>query len=155
MAELVAPAGQVAKQWGTPWWRCRRCISAIRRSAPSRHRAPGRRPGLRGRGPRRPAPARLFRVVEREEGVQPLADESYYVGFETAGQHIGLLPGGGPQGTTSPVPYWHVSDIEAKLAEVTAAGATVKEPARNVSGTRWVATFTDPDGNVLGLLEDR
>ena len=30
---------------------------------------------------------------------------------------------------TSPVAYWHVADIEAKLAEVTAAGATVKEPA--------------------------
>ena len=27
---------------------------------------------------------------------------------------------------TSPVAYWHVPDIEAKLAEVTAAGATVK-----------------------------
>jgi hypothetical protein len=34
---------------------------------------------------------------------------------------IGLVPGGGPQGMTSPVAYWHVLDIEAKLAEVTAA----------------------------------
>ena len=56
---------------------------------------------------------------------------------------------------TSPVAYWHVPDIEAKLAEVTAAGATVKEPARDVGGGRLVATFTDPDGNVLGLLQDR
>ena len=63
-------------------------------------------------------------------GVSPEADASYYVGFEAAGQHIGLVPGGGPQGMTSPVTYWQVSDIEAKLAEVTAAGATVKEPAR-------------------------
>jgi predicted enzyme related to lactoylglutathione lyase len=87
-------------------------------------------------------------------GVPPQADASYYVGFEAAGQHIGLLPGGGPQGMTSPVPYWHVPDIEAKLAEVTAAGATVKEPARDVGGGRLVATVTDPDGNVLGLLQD-
>jgi predicted enzyme related to lactoylglutathione lyase len=87
-------------------------------------------------------------------GVPPLADSSYYVGFEAAGQHIGLLPGGGPQGMTSPVPYWEVPDIEAKLAEVTAAGATVKEPARDVGGGRLVATVTDPDGNVLGLLQD-
>jgi predicted enzyme related to lactoylglutathione lyase len=78
----------------------------------------------------------------------------YYVGFEAEGQHIGLVPGGGPQGMTSPVAYWHVPDIEAKLAEVTAAGATVKEPARDVGGGRLVATFTDPDGNVLGLLQD-
>src|SRR5258708_2024491 len=54
-------------------------------------------------------------------GVPPQADGSYYVGFEAAGQHIGLVPGGGPQGMTSPVAYWHVPDIEAKLAEVTAA----------------------------------
>ena len=88
-------------------------------------------------------------------GVPPMADESYYVGFEVAGQHIGLLPGGGAQGMTAPVAYWHVADIEAKLAEVTAAGATVKEAARDVGGGRLVATVTDPDGNVLGLLQDR
>ncbi len=46
-------------------------------------------------------------------------------------------------------------DIEAKLAEVTAVGATVKEPAHDVGGGRPVATVTDPDGNVLGLLQDR
>ena len=88
-------------------------------------------------------------------GVPPQADSSYYVGFEAAGQHIGLVPGGGPQGMTSPVAYWHVADIEAKLAEVTAAGGTVKDPARDVGGGRLVATVTDPDGNVLGLLQDR
>jgi predicted enzyme related to lactoylglutathione lyase len=87
-------------------------------------------------------------------GVPPQADSAYYVGFEAAGQHIGLLPGGGPQGMTSPVAYWHVPDIEAKLAEVTAAGATVKEPARDVGGSRLMTTVTDPDGNVLGLLQD-
>ena len=87
-------------------------------------------------------------------GVEPTTDGGYYVGFEAAGQHIGLVPGGGPQGMTSPVAYWHVADIEAKLAEVTAAGATVKEPVRDVGGGRLVATVTDPDGNVLGLLQD-
>jgi predicted enzyme related to lactoylglutathione lyase len=88
-------------------------------------------------------------------GVAPQADSDYYVGFEVAGQHIGLVPGGGPQGMTSPVAYWRVPDIEAKLGEVTAAGATVKEPAHDVGGGRLVATVTDPDGNVLGLVQDR
>jgi predicted enzyme related to lactoylglutathione lyase len=88
-------------------------------------------------------------------GVPPIADESYYVGYEAAGQHIGLVPGGGPQGMTSPVAYWHVSDIEAKLAELTAAGAAVKEPPHNVGNGRLVAAVTDPDGNVLGLLQDK
>jgi predicted enzyme related to lactoylglutathione lyase len=88
-------------------------------------------------------------------GVQPQHDADYYVGFEAEGQHIGLVPGGGPQQMTSPVAYWHVADIEAKLAEVTAAGAALKDPVRDVGGGRLVATVTDPDGNVLGILQDR
>ena len=88
-------------------------------------------------------------------GVAPVADSDYYVGFEAEGQQIGLVPGGGPQGETSPVAYWQVSDIEAKLAEVTAAGATVKDPAHDVGGGRLVASFTDLDGNVLGLVQDQ
>jgi predicted enzyme related to lactoylglutathione lyase len=88
-------------------------------------------------------------------GIPPQADAEYYVGYDVEGQHIGLVPGGGPEGMTSPVAYWHVADIEAKLAEVTAAGATVKNAPREVGGGRLVATFTDPDGNVLGLVQDR
>jgi predicted enzyme related to lactoylglutathione lyase len=88
-------------------------------------------------------------------GLEPQTDESYYVGYETDGQHIGLVPGGGPQGMTSPVTYWEVTDIAAKLAELTAAGAIVNEPAHEVGGGRQVATVTDPDGNVLGILQDR
>ena len=87
-------------------------------------------------------------------GTAPQADSEYYVGFQAEGQQIGLVPGGGPQGMTSPVAYWHVADIEAKLAEVTAAGGTVKDAPRDVGGGRLVATFSDPDGNVLGLLQD-
>ncbi len=87
-------------------------------------------------------------------GVAPQTEGPYYVGFDAADQQIGLVPGGGPQGMTSPVAYWQVPDIEAKLAEVTAVGATVKEPAHDVGGGRLVATVTDPDGNVLGLLQD-
>ena len=88
-------------------------------------------------------------------GVPPQTDSSYYVGFEAEGQQIGLVPGGAQQGMTSPVAYWHVPDIEAKLAEVTAAGAAVREAPHDVGGGRLVATVTDPDGNVLGLLQDR
>jgi predicted enzyme related to lactoylglutathione lyase len=88
-------------------------------------------------------------------GVSPQTDSPYYVGFDVEGQHIGLVPGGGSQGMTSPVAYWHVPDIEASIAAVTAAGATVKEPAHDVGGGRLVATVTDADQNVLGLLQDR
>lgn len=85
-------------------------------------------------------------------GVAPTADSQYYVGYDAEGQHIGLVPGG--NGHTTPVTYWHVDDINAKLADVTAAGATIKEAPRSVGGGRQVATFTDTDGNVLGLVQD-
>ena len=41
-------------------------------------------------------------------GVEPYADESYYVGFRDAGQDVGLDPNGHARGMTGPVPYWHV-----------------------------------------------
>jgi predicted enzyme related to lactoylglutathione lyase len=88
-------------------------------------------------------------------GIEPQTDSPYYVGFDVAGQHIGLLPAGGPQGLASPVAYWHVDDIEAKLAEVTAAGATVKDAPKEVGGGRVVASVIDLDGNVLGLIQDK
>ncbi|MFG1793321.1 VOC family protein [Nocardia sp. NPDC049149] len=88
-------------------------------------------------------------------GVPPQIESPYYVGFDLEHLHIGLVPDGGPQGMTAPVAYWQVVDIEARLDELTAAGATVREPIRSVGEGRRVATVTDPDGNVLGLLEDR
>ena len=84
-------------------------------------------------------------------GMEPMADSPYYVGFEAEGQQIGLVPN---SDETAPVSYWHVDDIEAKLAEVTAAGGTLKQAPKDVAGGRLVATFTDTDGNVLGLIQD-
>lgn len=78
-------------------------------------------------------------------GVEATTDTEYYVGFESAGQQIGLVPGGaGDQDMTSPVAYWAVSDIEAKLADLTAAGATVKEPAHDVGAGRLVQPSPTP-----------
>ena len=88
-------------------------------------------------------------------GFEPQVDGEYYVGYDLDGEHLGLVPGGGPQGLTSPVAYWEVSDIEAKVAELTAAGAVVKDVPSQVGGGRVVATVTDPDGNVVGLLADQ
>ena len=85
-------------------------------------------------------------------GMAPTTDSPYYVGFETNGQQIGLAPKAA--GQDSSVAYWHVDDINAKIAEVTAAGGTLQAEPKNVGGGRLVATFTDPDGNVLGLIQD-
>ena len=83
-------------------------------------------------------------------GAAPTADSDYYVGYDVAGQHIGLVP----NGEAAPVAYWKVADLEAKLAELMAAGAVVKEDAHSVGPGRSVATVTDLDGNVLGLVQD-
>ncbi|GAB1824414.1 VOC family protein [Herbidospora sp. RD11066] len=84
-------------------------------------------------------------------GMEPTTDSPYYVGYEADGQQIGLVPN---SDMTSPLANWHVDDIEAKIAEVVAAGATLKSGPKKVGGTRLVATVVDPDGNVLGLIQD-
>lgn len=86
-------------------------------------------------------------------GFAPQVDGPYYAGYEVEGVHVGLVPNGGPQGMTSPVAYWEVADLEAKVAELVAAGATLKEEPRDVGGGRRVATVTDADGNVIGILQ--
>ena len=88
-------------------------------------------------------------------GGAPTADESYYVGYDVAGQHLGLVPNGDQQGMAGPVGYWHVDDIEGAIARVLAAGGTAGQPVRDVGGGRLVATVTDPEGNAVGLLQDR
>ncbi|MFD7155247.1 VOC family protein [Kribbella sp. NPDC059898] len=84
-------------------------------------------------------------------GVEPIADSPYYVGFEAAGQQIGLVPN---SDMTAPVAHWHVTDIEDRINAIVAAGGTLKSPPKDVSNGRLVALVTDPDGNVLGLLQD-
>ncbi len=87
-------------------------------------------------------------------GVEPTFASDFYVGFDAQGQHIGLVPRAA-SAAASPVAYWHVADIQAKLAEVMAAGASVHDGVRDVGGGRLVATVSDVDGNLLGLLQDR
>lgn len=98
--------------------------------------------------------ARAKTVYTALLGVEPQTDGPYYVGFDVEGQHIGLVPGGGPANMTCPVAYWHVTDIDASIQGLTAAGATVAEAVHDVGAGRRVATVTDTDGNVLGLLQD-
>jgi predicted enzyme related to lactoylglutathione lyase len=87
-------------------------------------------------------------------GVEPYADEPYYVGFKDAGQDVGLDPNGHAQGMTGPVPYWHVDDIRARLAALLEAGAELLRDVRDVGGGRLIASVKDPDGNLVGLVQD-
>ncbi|MFF8999788.1 VOC family protein [Streptomyces achromogenes] len=87
-------------------------------------------------------------------GVEPYADEPYYVGYKAAGQDVGLDPSGHAKGMTGPVPYWHVTDLRERLAALLAAGAELLQDAQDVGGGRLIAFVKDPDGNHLGLLQD-
>jgi len=86
-------------------------------------------------------------------GAEPYADEAYYAGFRIGDQEIGLDPNGHSQGLTGPVGYWHVEDIEKSLELLLDAGAQTQQATRDVGGGKLVATVTDPDGNVIGLVQ--
>lgn len=87
-------------------------------------------------------------------GSGPAVDEPYYVGFRAGDQDIGLDPSGHQSGMSGPVPYCHVDDIRGTIARLVEAGATARQDPRDVGGGRLIATVTDPDGNVIGLLQD-
>jgi predicted enzyme related to lactoylglutathione lyase len=84
-------------------------------------------------------------------GVEPYADESYYVGYRVGDQEIGLDPNGHAQGMTGPLAYRDVDDIEKSLQALLDAGAETVQPVHDVGGGKLIATVKDADGNVTGL----
>ena len=87
-------------------------------------------------------------------GVEPYADQPYYVGYKVDGQDVGLDPNGHRNGMTGPVGYYHVDDIQRSLQAILDAGGEVAQPVRDVGGGRQIATVKDADGNPIGLLQD-
>jgi len=85
-------------------------------------------------------------------GVAPESDTPYYVGWNVAGQDVGLDPNGHAQGLSGPVPYWHVDDIARSVQALVAAGGEVLQDAKDVGGGKLIAWVKDADGDVIGLL---
>lgn len=94
------------------------------------------------------------RLYSNLVGVEPYADEAYYVGFRVDGLDLGLDPNGHSRGMTGPVAYWHVDDINGTLQALLEAGGETQEQVRDVGGGRLIATVKDADGNPIGLLQD-
>jgi predicted enzyme related to lactoylglutathione lyase len=86
-------------------------------------------------------------------GVQPYADEPYYVGFRVGDQEIGLDPNGHNHGMTGPVGYCHVSDVGATLRQAVDAGWRTRQDVKDVGGGQLAAIVEDSSGNVLGFLQ--
>ena len=92
--------------------------------------------------------ARAKQIYADALGVEPYADAAYYVGFKVGDHEIGLDPQG-----TAPMHYWQVDDIRKTLQTFVDAGGSVQQDVRDVGGGRVIASVTDPDGNLIALMQ--
>jgi predicted enzyme related to lactoylglutathione lyase len=99
-------------------------------------------------------PAAAMTLYSALVGVEPDMDAPYYVGFTVGGQSIGLDPNGHAAGATGPLAYWHVEDIKASVQALLDAGAKTRQEVKDVGGGKLIASVTDADGNVIGLLQE-
>ena len=83
-------------------------------------------------------------------GVEPYADEAYYVGFKVGNQDIGLDPNGHTHGTT---PYYEVDNIHKSLQSLLDAGAQTLQEVKDVGGGLLIASVKDSNGNIIGLRQ--
>jgi predicted enzyme related to lactoylglutathione lyase len=84
-------------------------------------------------------------------GVEPYADQPYYIGFKVNDQDIGLVPNNPEAATTA---FFHVDDIKDSLQIFVDAGATIIQDVKNVGGGRLIASVKDNDGNIIGLVQN-
>lgn len=84
-------------------------------------------------------------------GIDPYAEQPYYVGFKVDGQDIGLVPDN-PEGAVAA--FYHVDDIKNSLQILVDGGANIIRDIQNVGGERLIATVKDKDGNIIGLVQD-
>lgn len=90
-------------------------------------------------------------------GVAPYFDEPFYVGFAVAGYELGLMPAEPPAhvpGTPGAIAFWGTDDIASAHAHLLSLGARELAAAQDVGGGIRVSTVLDPDGNVVGLIEN-
>ena len=73
---------------------------------------------------------------------------------DATGDMIGAWVTGRPAISREPgvLPYIYVHGIDAALARVAASGGAIVKPPYP-EGDLWVATFSDPAGNVLGVWQ--
>jgi predicted enzyme related to lactoylglutathione lyase len=47
----------------------------------------------------------------------------------------------------------NVDNLDEMIAKVEAGGGTIVVPKRPIPGMGWLAYFTDPDGNIFGMMQ--
>ncbi len=93
---------------------------------------------------------RATKLFRKFLGVDPYAEQPYYVGFRIDDQDIGLVPQN-PEGGVSA--FYHLDDIKESLQILIDGGATIIQDIKNVGGQRLVASAKDEDGNIIGLVQ--
>jgi predicted enzyme related to lactoylglutathione lyase len=94
--------------------------------------------------------ARAKSIFQKLLGVEPYADQPYYVGFKVGDQDIGLYPNGHKAGMTV---YFHADDIKQSLQSLLDAGSKILQEIKDVGGGRLIASVKNPDGNIIGLIQ--
>ena len=90
-------------------------------------------------------------VFRKLLGVEPYADQPYYVGFKIGDQDIGLVPNNPEAGMTA---FYHVDDIQNSLQILLDGGGTIIQDVKNVGGGRLIASVRDKDSNIIGLIQN-
>jgi predicted enzyme related to lactoylglutathione lyase len=98
--------------------------------------------------------ARAKKLYRTLLGVDPYADQAYYVGFRVGDLEIGLDPYGHSKGITGPVVYVSVADIQSSLKQLLEAGAQELQAVQDVGGGKLIASVKDADGNNIGLTQN-
>lgn len=89
-------------------------------------------------------------------GKPPYFDESFYIGFDVGGYELGLQPAADPDlgQAGEAVTYWGVSEAGAAYAWLLEMGATEYQPVQEVGGGIKLGAVRDPQGNILGVIEN-
>lgn len=94
--------------------------------------------------------ARAKTLFRKLLGVEPYADQPYYVGFRIGDQEIGLDPNGHKAGMTV---YYHVDNIRQYLQSLLDAGTEILQEVKDVGGGKLIAAVRDAAGNIIGLIQ--
>ena len=95
------------------------------------------------------AAKRFFRELI---GSDPYVDSPQYVGYKNGDMEIGLVPNADKR-QSSALAYWTVSDIDASVKALVAAGGTVVQEITDVAYGLLVASVKDPNGATVGLRQ--
>jgi predicted enzyme related to lactoylglutathione lyase len=107
----------------------------------------------------------IYRVSDLDRAVawysavfetKPYCEFPFYVGFNIGGFELGVDPdlSEGPVGPGGSVAYWGVDAIEPAFERFVSLGASVVIPVKDVGAGIKVATVSDSDGNLIGLIEN-